>query len=109
MRVAAIIAVFVVLLVAGLVGVVVPSSGQTIPPPTETPLTPIPPPPTPLTPFPTATQYPCNGPGCVGPTATPATPTPDRPPLEPTAEVRPAQPGLPRANYLLFFPVAGGF
>lgn len=37
MRVAAVVAVFVVLLVAGLVGVVVPATGQTVPPPTETP------------------------------------------------------------------------
>lgn len=87
MRVAAVIAVFVVLLVAGLTGVVaLPANGQTIPPPAT-------PPPTPLTPYPTPTQNPCNGPACIPPTETPTiTPTPNVPEMTPTGEVEPSQP-----------------
>lgn len=101
MRFALIVAAFVVVFAVALVALpTVPASGQTIPPPRPTEIPP-------LTPYPTATPNGCDVPGCLVPTKTPAVPTPDRPPVEPTAEVNPARPGLPHANYLVFCAVVG--
>ena len=69
MRIAAVVAVFIVLCAAALVGVVVPATGQTLPPPAPTD-------PPPLTPYPTETPNICNGPACILPTATPLVPIP---------------------------------
>lgn len=101
MRIAAVIALFVVAFAAVMLGVVAPAAGQTIPPPRPTE-------PPPLTPYPTATPNGCDAPGCLVPTRTPDVPTPDRPPLEPTAEIGSAFPGMrEHYNYLVFFPKVG--
>lgn len=102
MRIAAVVAVFVVLCSASLVGVVAPASGQTMPPPLPTN-------PPPLTPYPTETPNTCNSPACILPTATPLVPIPTstpgggcpdwcfpfptpRPTVAPGEPVQPAQP-----------------
>ena len=101
MRIAAVVALFVVVFAAALVGVVAPASGQTIPPPRPTE-------PPPLTPYPTATPNGCDAPGCLVPTPTPGVPTPDSPPLEPTSEIEPAFPGMrEHYNYLIFCVLVG--
>jgi len=102
MRIAAVVALFVVVFAAFLLGVVAPASGQTIPPlPTYEYATPV-------TPFPTETPRPGCGEWCVPPPATPPTAIPDAPPLEPTAEIAPAFPGQPMyVDYLYFLPIVG--
>ena len=94
MRIAAIVALFVVLFAAGLVSVVAPASGQTIPP-TETPTA------TPKcqgdcsiapTPRPTASVSPTPDPGCTDDCGPIPTPRPDAGTPQPTSTPNPACP-----------------
>jgi hypothetical protein len=104
MRIAAVVALFVLAFAAVLLGVVAPASGQTIPPiPTYEYATP-------ETPYPTETPRPeCSHDWCMpGPTPAPNVPPPNVPPLEPTAEVEPAFPGMPlEVGWLVFCPKVG--
>jgi hypothetical protein len=103
MRVAAVVAVFVVLCLSLLVVVVAPASGQTIPPiPTYPAME------TPVTPYPTATPRPgCAG-WCAPMPPTPEAPPPDAPPLVPIGQVEAAFPGQPMYyDYLYFLPAVG--
>jgi len=102
MRIAAVVALFVVAFAAVLLGVVAPAAGQTIPPiPTYEYATPV-------TPYPTATPRPDCNEWCAPMPPTPATAAPDVPPLEPTPEVGAAFPGMPLyVDYLVFCPKVG--
>lgn len=127
MRVAVVVALFVVVCAAGLVGVVAPASGQTVPP-TATPTATIechgdcsiaP------TPRPTASVSPTPDPGCTdncGPIATPrpimGTPAPDcpgecfpwptpRPTFAPGATIVAAEPPERQTWFYRFMPVVG--
>ncbi len=99
MRIAAVVALFVVVLLLAIAAApTMPVAGQTIPPiPTPMPT------PNPLTPQPGCDDY------CMpGPTPVPNIPTPNIPPLEPTAEVDAAFPGIPVGyGYLVFCPSVG--
>lgn len=97
MRTAAVVALFIVLFAAVLLGVTAPAAGQTIPP-IPTPL----PTPDPLTPQPGCEEW------CAPMPPTPVVPPPGIPPLVPTAEVESAFPGMPMSvNYLVFCPAVG--
>ncbi len=101
MRIAAVVAVFVILFAASLVGVVAPASGQTIPPiPTYVYATPV-------TSYTTATPRP----GCeewCAPMPTPPTSDPGFPLPVPTSEVDAAFPGMPSyIAYLVYCPKVG--
>lgn len=102
MRIAAVVAAFVLVFVAALVSVVAPAAGQTVPPIPTYELE------TPVTPYPTATPRPDCNEWCAPMPPTPATAAPDSPPLEPTAEVGAAFPGMPMyVDYLVFCPTVG--